>query len=150
MRELQDLLQLDSQLSELSRVQPWIEAAADRMGVPEETRYAMHLCMEEALANVILHGYGSEPGHPIVIRTDVSAGALYITIDDQAPPFSPVAPPLPAQNGEVKLASLAALPVGGNGIRLMRRFAGSLKYERVDEGNRLTLGFPIPSNNSSS
>ena len=149
MMDLQDGLQVDSQLSELSRVWPWIESAADRNGLSEETRYAMHLCVEEALANVILHGYRGEPGHPILVRSYVSEGALYISIDDQAPPFSPLES-FPVQpSGEGRRASLESVTAGGNGIGLMRRFAGSLSHQRLADGNRLTMGFPIPANDAS-
>ena len=30
------------------------------------------------------------------------------------------------------------------GIRLMRKFAGSLAYQRLPGGNRLTIGFALP------
>jgi len=135
----QDRLELDSQLTELSRVQPWIEVIADRHGVAEDTRFAMQLCMEEALANVILHGYHSEPGHPIVLETSVSADTLMFTIDDQAPPFSPIAPGW--RDDETKSVSLESIQPGGNGLRLLRHFGGSINYERLADGNRLTIGF---------
>jgi serine/threonine-protein kinase RsbW len=134
----QDRLELDSQLAELSRVQPWIEAVADRHGVAEDIRFAMQLCVEEALANVVLHGYRSEPGHPIVLRTFVSAGTLFFEIDDKGPPFAPAEP------GPPNPASLESIEPGGNGIRLLYRFAGFLSYERLPDGNRLTIGFPVP------
>ncbi len=138
----QDRVELDSRLTELSRVQPWIETLADRHGFAADSRFAMHLCVEEALANVVLHGYRNQPGHPIVIRSSVSAGTLFFTIDDKAPPFAPVQPGPP--NDATKPASLESIQPGGNGIRLLRRFAGSLLYERLSDGNRLTIGFPVP------
>jgi serine/threonine-protein kinase RsbW len=142
MESTQDSFQLDSQLSELSRVQPWIEALADQYGFGKEVRFAMQLCMEEALANVVMHGYGNEPGHPIVIRSFVSANALHLAIDDKAPPFAPVEPDLRSN------ANLESVQPRGNGLRLLYRFAGSLAYERLPDGNRLTIGFPLPVNES--
>jgi serine/threonine-protein kinase RsbW len=135
------LLELDSQLTELMRAQTWIEELSSFYGLGDETRFAVQLCMEEALANVVLHGYRSEPGHPIVIRSWVSDGSLYFAIEDKAPSFAPSAP-VPA-NDEVS-ANLESITPGGNGIRLLRRFAGSLVYESLTDGNRLTLGFAVP------
>src|SRR6266700_1263646 len=80
------LLEMDSQLTELMRAQKWIEELSDFYGLGDETRFAVQLCMEEALANVVLHGYRSEPGHPIVIRSWVSDGTLSFAIEDKAPP----------------------------------------------------------------
>jgi serine/threonine-protein kinase RsbW len=137
----QDRLELDSQLTELSRVQPWIEAVADKHGFSEDARFAMHLCLEEALANVVLHGYRNEAGHPIVLQASVSGGTLQFAIDDKAPPFAPSEPAPP--NDSARPASLDSIEPGGNGIRLLRRFAGSLRYERLPDGNRLTIGFPV-------
>ena len=139
-----DRLELDSQLTEFSRLGPWLEAMTDRLGLGERERYAIDLCMEEALVNVILHGYGSEPGHPIVIQTSVTAGTLSITVDDQAPPFSPLerlnTPP--GVKGEP--ASLDSVIPGGKGVGLMHRFTESMHYERLKDGNRLTMVFPVP------
>ncbi len=140
----QDRLELDSRLTELNRVQPWVDAVADRCGFAEETRFAIQLCLEEALANVILHGYRSEPGHPIVIRTSVSAGILSITVDDQAPPFSPIETYSHSPNDATNPASLESITPGGNGIRLLHQFAGSLSYKRLSNGNRLSIAFPVP------
>ena len=138
----QDRIELDSRLTELTRVQPWIDALADHYGLSEETRFAMQLCVEEALANVVMHGYRNEPGHLIVIRSLVSAGNLLLVIEDQARAFAPVEPASPGD--ATKPISLESIEPGGNGIRLLYRFAGSLAYERLPDGNRLTIGFPLP------
>jgi serine/threonine-protein kinase RsbW len=140
MDKLQDRLELDSRLTELSRVQPWIEALADLHGLGENTRFAVQLCMEEALANVVMHGYGNEPGHPIVIQSWVSSGGLFFAIEDKAQPFAPSEPD--SQNN-VTTPDLESMAPGGNGIRLMRRFAGSLTYEKLFDGNRITMSFPM-------
>ncbi|HEY6487869.1 MAG: ATP-binding protein [Terracidiphilus sp.] len=147
MHDAQDRLELDSRLTELSRVQPWIEALANQNGFSEDALFAMQLCIEEALANVILHGYRGEPGHPIVIEASVSAGSLWFVMDDQAGPFSPLEP-LP--NNWTEPATLESIEPGGHGIRLLARFAGSLTYERLSDSNRLTIGFPLPCKDASS
>ncbi len=140
MEKLQRGLELDSRLTELSRVRPWVEALADEYSVAEETRFAMQLCTEEALANIVMHGYRGEPGHAIVIRASVAGGWLSIAIEDEAPPFAPEESVATAE----KPADLEHVEPGGNGIRLLRRFAGSVVYEPLPHGNRLTIGFRIP------
>jgi hypothetical protein len=69
------------------------------------------------------------------------------TIDDQAPPFSPIAPGW--RDDETKSVSLASIQPGGNGLRLLRHFGGSLGYERLADGNRLTIGFAVSMKNAS-
>jgi serine/threonine-protein kinase RsbW len=142
MDDSQNRLELDSRLTELSRVQQWIDSLAYLHGFDEDAVFAMQLCIEEALANIVLHGYRSEPGHPIVIEASVSAGILCLVIDDQAPHFSPVENGSPS--GTIVQNALESIEAGSNGIRLLKRFAGSLAYERLSDRNRLTIGFPIP------
>src|SRR5437764_221806 len=89
-------LELDSRLAELSRVIPWAEGLAARFGLGQDALFAVNLCLEEALANVVMHGYKNEPGHSIAIRVFASDGVLSFAIEDQAPPFAAVDP------GEVK------------------------------------------------
>jgi serine/threonine-protein kinase RsbW len=137
MDEPQDRLQLNSRLTELSNVIPWAEALSDRYGLAEDTRYAVNLCLEEALANVVLHGYKDEPGHPILIESFVSEGSLFFAIEDEAPPFTPVDP------GDRSPLDLDSMQPGGNGIHLIHRFAGSVAYEPLPHGNRLIIGFPL-------
>jgi serine/threonine-protein kinase RsbW len=141
MNESEERLELDSRLAELGRVGPWAETLADKHHLGREILYAVQLCMEEALANVIMHGYRNEPGHPILIRSSIADGWLYFAIQDEAPPFAPDA--LEAATNGRKPANLESIQPGGNGIRLMRRFAGSMEYEVLPIGNRLTLGFPL-------
>ena len=137
----QDLLELDSRLSELSRAQAWAEGLAQRHRLSEKSLYSVRLCLEEALANIGLHGYRSEPGHPIVIRSWVSAGTLFLAIEDNAPAFAPT--DAPQQTGASQPETLESLVPGGYGIQLIRHFANSLLYERLAEGNRLTMGFVL-------
>ena len=139
MEKLQNGIELDSRLTELGRMWPWAEALADEYGIDQETRFAVHLCLEEALANVVLHGYREEPGHPIVIRASVAGDWLLMAIEDEAPHFAPDE----HAAMEPQAADLETMEPGGNGIRLLRRFAGSVVYEALPRGNRLTLGFRI-------
>jgi anti-sigma regulatory factor (Ser/Thr protein kinase) len=137
--EPSDLLVLDSRLTELRRAQSWAEALADQLDLRENTRYAIRLCLEEALANVVMHGYRNESGHTIVIRHWLSSDTLFFAIEDKAPHFTLVGDP-PSTSEPVSIESLRP---GGNGVRLLHQFAGSLVYEVLAEGNRLTIGFSI-------
>ncbi|MGA9063277.1 MAG: ATP-binding protein [Terracidiphilus sp.] len=136
-------LTLQSQLDDLALLWPWIEALAAAYAIPANTQFAIHLCLEEALSNIIRHGYRSEPNHSITVDCGPAAAHdLIFTVEDQAPPFDPLAPsaveqaPIPS--------SIDRLQPGGQGIRLLRKFAGSLAYQRLAGGNRLIIGFVLP------
>ncbi|MGA3335281.1 MAG: ATP-binding protein [Terracidiphilus sp.] len=136
-------LSLQSELDELARLWPWVEALAAEYAVPADTRFAIHLCLEEALSNVVRHGYGGQPNHSITVEcAPAGTHQLVFTIEDQAPPFDPLASS--AAEETPAPSSIDQLRPGGQGIRLLRKFAGSLAYERLTGGNRLTIGFVFP------
>jgi anti-sigma regulatory factor (Ser/Thr protein kinase) len=135
-------LTIQGQLDDLALVRPWVEALAAEYSVPAETRFAIELCLEEALSNVIRHGYSGQSSQSITIECAPSgAEELVFTIDDQAPPFDPFTPGREAS--EPHPATLAELEPGGQGIRLMRKFASRVAWEQRPNGNRLTLGFNL-------
>ena len=148
----QPRLTLKSQIEELALVLPWVEAIAAHYSVPADIRFAIELCLEEALSNIIRHGYAGQTNQAISIACTVEctpssvenedAGELVFTIEDHAPPFDPLASsaatPVPAP------VSFEDFPPGGQGIRLMRKFASRIAWQQLPRGNRLTLAFAIP------
>jgi serine/threonine-protein kinase RsbW len=137
--QTEERLTLHSQLSEIARLPVWIESIASRHPIPGDTQYAMNLCLEEALANIIRHGYRGEADLPIrVCFTTPRPGHYLFIVEDDAPPFNPLDPPeFPALNPREEIR------IGGQGIRLLRRFADTLDYEPASTGNRLRIGFSI-------
>ena len=138
-------LRLGSRLADLAQVAPWVESLAAEHQLPAELSFAVDLCLEEAVSNVIRHGYNGQPDRPIAIHCSLrrpadGAAELAFAIEDQAPHFNP----LEAIQAEAGSQTLDELVPGGQGIRLLRKFAGSLHYEPLLNGNRLTIGFSIP------
>jgi serine/threonine-protein kinase RsbW len=130
-------LNLGSRLSELAQVSPWIGRLAERHTIPATTQFAMDLCLEEVLSNIIRHGYSNKPDHPIVVQfTSPAEEYFMIVVEDEAPPFNPVLVPVLPPVG-----SPDEVQVGGNGIRLLRQFADTLEYQATPNGNRLCIGF---------
>jgi anti-sigma regulatory factor (Ser/Thr protein kinase) len=130
-------LKLRSRMSELAQIPPWIERLAMRHTIPASTQFAMNLCLEEALSNIVQHGYSGKPDHPIAVHFASPRDDYYVlVVEDEAPPFNPVdAPELPA------MSLVDETQIGGQGIRLLRRFADALEYQAMPTGNRLSIGF---------
>ncbi|MGB8028691.1 MAG: ATP-binding protein [Terracidiphilus sp.] len=136
-------LTLKSQLDDMALLWPWIEALGVEYAIPANTLFGVHLCLEEAISNVIRHGYNGQPGNTLTVDcTSPNAHEVVFTVDDQAPPFDPLAPAHIEEPAEPSPED--DLRPGGRGIRLLRSFAGTLAYEQLAGGNRLTIGFVLP------
>lgn len=136
-----ETLVIRAAIGELPRVHGWADALAQRLALPQSTTFAIQLCFEEALSNIVRHGFAGAPKEEarnknVSLALETHNDAIVATIEDRGPAFDPleVAPP-PAPT------AISDLPLGGRGIELMRKFAQSLAYERRDGVNRLTLSF---------
>jgi serine/threonine-protein kinase RsbW len=133
----EEKLTLRSHLSELSQLPVWIERLALQHAIPGSTQFAIHLCLEETLSNIVRHGYSGSPDHSMSIRFTSPAEEHFVfVVEDEAPHFNPLSEP--------ELPGIGALDeerVGGQGIRLIRRFAETLEYQAMPRGNRLSMGF---------
>ena len=132
---------LQSCLSELPQLLPWIERLASRHMITPSTQFAINLCLEEVLSNIIRHGYSGQSDHSIAIHFASPRKDYFVfVVEDEAPPFNPVdAPELTALHSPGEM--LEDAPIGGQGIRLLRRFADALEYQATPTGNRLSIGF---------
>ena len=141
--EVRKRLSLASSLSELTRVSPWVGELAAECEIPGEVRFAVELCLEEVLSNIVRHGYRGEAGHAIAVDFGRDERGLVFAVEDNAPPFEPIEP------GDAVSESLDTITPGGQGIRLLFRFASSVGYERLSGGNRLTIRFDLPEGGAS-
>lgn len=132
-----DRLDLQGQLSEMALFPAWIESLASQHGIPGEVQFAMNLCLEEAISNIIRHGYGVAIHRPVSVRFTMPREGCYVfVVEDEAPRFNLLdAPELPALNPHDEIR------IGGQGVRLLRRIADTLEYEPTPTGNRLRIGF---------
>jgi len=98
----------------------------------------MDLCLTEIVTNCVIHGYAPIPApRDAVIVSFAREGAQVVwRIDDRGVAFDPLAHAL-----EPFPSSLDDAKVGGNGLRLVRRFADQLDYHRESGMNHLTVAF---------
>jgi anti-sigma regulatory factor (Ser/Thr protein kinase) len=128
-------LVLHNDLAELKRLAAWIEVWA-RQGVSSDVSFAVQLCLEEAVANVIMYGGVSDSRLKIVIEIERNGTTLVARVVDNGRQFDPTQAPPPSMP-----TSLVKAKIGDLGIHLMRSFASGMHYERRDGCNRLTLRF---------
>ncbi len=131
-------LVLRNERAELARMVVWIDEVVSRLGLRAETAHALHLCLEEAVVNVV--SYAFEPGtvHDVRVGLWCDGEGVHAVVTDDGRAFDPLSRSAPEVPTDVESA-----PVGGLGIKLMRRYARDMVYQRVDGTNRLTLSFPV-------
>jgi anti-sigma regulatory factor (Ser/Thr protein kinase) len=138
-----EALVVQAGISELTRVYDWAETLGRRFDVPQSTLFAIQLCFEEALSNIARFGF-ADVENEVPRNTDVRltveprGDQIVATIEDHGDAFDPLGVAAPAQPTVI---SDSDVPLGGRGIHLMRQFAQSLRYERREDINRLTLSF---------
>lgn len=101
--------------------------------------FAVRLAVEEAFANIFLHGYAGGEG-PVSVYAQTDADAITVVMHDHAPPFDPASAPVPNVD-----AAPDEREVGGLGLYLLREMMDDVQYEPGGaDGNVLTLVRKLP------
>jgi len=127
---------LRSDMSELRRVDEWVRHWGEQLSLRQETVDRVHLCLIEAITNVIVHGGDCVSSEGISLLIHGQRDVVTMCMTDGGRPFDPVGYVLPP-----KPKSLQESKIGGHGIRIMRQLATSISYERRADQNCLTLVF---------
>lgn len=118
------------------RLYEWLDEQEAALPIPDGVAYAVRLCLEEAVANLVLH---APAVGDITVDLAWQDDVLVAAVEDHGPPFDPRTVPTPARPASLD----DALP-GGLGITLMRSFASDIDYETAPGRNRLTFKFARP------
>jgi serine/threonine-protein kinase RsbW len=133
MTENQVSLTIRSDINEIPRVSSALEAVMGNHGFPEEDILDTQLAVEEAVTNIIMHGYG-DAGGEILVLCRASRGIVEIQLEDRAIPFDPLSLPEPDLEGDIEDRQ-----IGGLGIFLVRRVMDEILYRYEDGKNILIL-----------
>jgi anti-sigma regulatory factor (Ser/Thr protein kinase) len=131
---------LQAQIGELEHLNQWLESLFERDRLPSQLSFRVDLCLTEIVTNVISYGYatGQAPLEAVTVRYCLTPTELVCEVVDRGVAFDPttyVSTPLPT--------SLDAAEVGGQGLRLVHQYVGSMHYQRDDQGNLLELRFAL-------
>lgn len=133
-------LEVDRTMAGIRRVGAWVDELAILLNLSSETEYALRLCLEEAVTNIVNHATpepGAEPApDTVALHLLVNASTLRLAIEDRCSAFNPLDAPLPAPDTQAPEGE------GGLGIPLLRRHADKVSWERVGATNRLTIALP--------
>lgn len=123
--------------ADLNQLRPmirWIRQEAILLGLDETSVRQTELASEEALVNIIDHGYKGTVGQ-ITIELQDSGSHIEIVIRDKSPFFNPLEHAIEFD----PLATLEERQIGGLGILFIRQYMDEVHYQREGEANVLTL-----------
>jgi serine/threonine-protein kinase RsbW len=112
--------------------------AADN-GLPAGVVNDIEVALDEALSNIMAHGYETPASGTIVVRLAYRDGVVCIEVEDDGRAFDPLRAPPPDLGTD-----LAQRRVGGLGIHLIRCLMDAVCYDRRDGKNLLRLSKRVP------
>ncbi len=127
-------LEIEATLENLKRVREFVKDAAAALGLPAQAIGDVELAVDEAVTNVVVHGYGGEGGR-LRVEVDTEDAALAVYISDEAPPYDPRQTAAPDLS-----APLEDRPIGGVGVLLIQKSVDEVRHRvNMQGGNQLTL-----------
>lgn len=128
-------LKIDSDPANVRPVRRRVEEFARSAGLSQHDSEEIGLVLNEALANIIRHGYGGAHDRPIVVTVESAQEGVRLSIRDWGKPFNP-AQVQPRPVGE--LAPDQIKP-GGLGLLCIRRLMDDVRYCALSDGMLLTM-----------
>lgn len=132
-------LQMVSDPVYLSGAREMVSSVARRLGFSEEACGQIALAVDEALCNVIRHGYEKRRDGPIWLSVWPEAGVngacgiagIRIVVEDEAKQVDP---------SQIKSRNLDEIRPGGLGVHIIREVMDEVNFEKRERaGMRLTL-----------
>ena len=132
--ELDFSLSVSAEVANLAVIRRFVEEGATSLRADRRAIDDMLQAVEEAVANIIFHGYHGRPGD-IEIEMGQEQNALVVRLRDKAFPFDPTQLPPPDLTSPLETRRF-----GGLGVHLIRQFTDQITYRVTPEGdNELTL-----------
>jgi serine/threonine-protein kinase RsbW len=119
-----------------------MESIAADLNLADSKAFAMQVCLEELMSNIVQHGQsrsGSKPTQVallISIKIDAFVDRTVMTVEDNGRPFNVARARAKSIN-----RPLDQIQPGGLGIHLIKSFASNVNYSRTAKGNRVVLEF---------
>jgi sigma-B regulation protein RsbU (phosphoserine phosphatase) len=122
----------------IEKVAIFLETTLENAGVPMMEAARIQLAVEEAVTNVVNHGYQGETGD-VSVKCLINDFKIEITITDSGVAFDPTKIPPPDISADIENRK-----IGGLGVHLIRSVMDEVSYQRLDNKNHLTMIKSLP------
>ena len=126
-----------ARMDSMQEIRKFVEDAGTAAGLRREDTLKLLLIIEELFTNTVMHGYCGDCEEPVWIALEPTPEGLRLSYEDEAPPHDPLSSFTPMKTS----AMLKDQPVGGLGVKLIRKLATDLSYRRERDRNCIRLTF---------
>lgn len=130
------IIELVSQKSSISEVEPLLKTLQEYVGMKEDTYHNMLIAITEAVNNALIHGNKLDTAKKVIMQINVLPEEIEFIIDDEGGGFDPDLVPDPRHPENL-------LKDNGRGVFLIRNLAFKSHYESTDNGTKVKIYFKI-------
>ena len=127
-------LKLKNQMSELERVNAFVEEIGQELGLNFELQMNLNLVMEEMVVNVISYAYPEGSEAEIELLAESDGKQLKFVLSDRGKEFDPTL----GGNTDMDV-NPAERDLGGMGIFIVKNIMNEVTYQRLEGKNLLTM-----------
>lgn len=129
-------LAIKADLDNLGQVRDFIEENMEETGLSQECAGELLLAVDEAVSNIIMHGFKSKSDGDIQVEVTQQPDALLVHIRDNAPLFDPTRD----RNPHLEISPLEREAPGGFGVYLLNHLVDKIDYRVTEDGrNELAM-----------
>ncbi|MGE5523218.1 MAG: ATP-binding protein [Rhodospirillaceae bacterium] len=121
---------IHNRLEDVTRVADALDTFAAQHGLSRLVTHDLHVCLDEALSNILKFAYTDRAAHEITVELALGDGLVRAEVMDDGLPFDPRGVP-PYHPGN-RLA-------GGLGVYFIRKLMDDVAYTRIGRHNHLVM-----------
>lgn len=124
-------------MGSLHKMLQFIRVESGAAGFEGSPETQIELALEEALVNIIKHGYPGSSGDIEINCSRIGSVGLKITLTDNGIPYDPLANAIPLDLDPRTPLELQV--IGGHGVHLIQSLMDKVEYHFQNNANVLTL-----------
>lgn len=126
---------VDAMIENMDTVTAFVDDFLDQIACPMKSRIQINIVIDEIFGNICHYAYKDSVGAVTVrVESGNTPKAVFLTFTDNGIPYNP----LDTEDPDITLSS-EERKIGGLGIYLVKKNMDEMKYEYVNQQNRLWM-----------
>lgn len=126
---------VDAMIENMNTVTAFVDDFLDQIACPMKSRKQINIVIDEIFGNICHYAYKDSVGAVTVrVESGNTPKAVFLTFTDNGIPYNP----LDTEDPDITLSS-EERKIGGLGIYLVKKNMDEMKYEYVNQQNRLWM-----------